>query len=199
MFIIWDTERINNTKIYMLGYIIADNNLNIIEKNIVIDDSIDLSNRTQPKQKKELLKIDSIICKSFDDFTKLFEAKLVGNVSVCFGKEEFASLNDQLKLHNKEPIIGKFYDVKDLSTTFDIKGNNRCNNLGSFAQMFSFNHDAHNPLSDSMLTLILFKYIRENFMENTIEQYLSDIPNKNKVLDSKIALQIKQAKELQNV
>ena len=104
-----------------------------------------------------------------------------------------------MKLHNYEPILGKFYEVKELSTTFDIKGNNRCNNLGSFANLFSFDHDAHNPLSDSMLTLILFKYIKEKFIGNNMEKYLSDIPNKKKVLDSKIALQIKQAKELQNV
>ncbi len=201
MYFIWDTERINNTKIYMLGYIIADESFNIVEKNIVIDDSIDLSSRKQPKKKKVLLFNQSIVCDCFDTFISFLKPKLIDKklISVCFGKEEFSSLNDQLKLHDYEPIMGKFYDVKELSTLFDIKGNHKCNNLGSFASMFSFEHDAHNPLSDSILTYHLFKHLKDNYLDNSIGDYLSDIPNKRKVLDSKIAFQLKQEKELQNV
>lgn len=65
--------------------------------------------------------------------------------------------------------------------------------------MFSFEHDAHNPLSDSLLTYHLFKYIKDYYLDNSIGDYLSDIPNKRKVLDSKIAFQLKKEKELQNV
>ena len=72
MYFIWDTERINNTKIYMLGYIIADESFNIVEKNIVIDDSIDLSSRKQPKKKKELLLNQSIVCDCFDTFISFY-------------------------------------------------------------------------------------------------------------------------------
>ena len=201
MYFIWDTERINNTKIYMLGYIIADESFNIVEKNIVIDDSIDLSSRKQPKKKKERWLNQSIVCDCFDTFISFLKPKLIDEklISVCFGKEEFASLNDQLKLHDYEPIKGKFYDVKELSTLFDIKGNHKCNNLGSFASMFSFEHDAHNPLSESMLTQHVFKDVEDDYLEKSIGDYLSDRPNKRKVLDSKIAFQLKQEKELQNV
>ena len=83
MYFIWDTERINNTKIYMLGYIIADENFNIVEKNIVIDDSIDLSSRTQPKQKKELLFNQSIVCDCFDTFICFLKPKLIDENFIC--------------------------------------------------------------------------------------------------------------------
>ena len=40
LYLFWDTERVRNTKIYMLGYILTDEKFNLIEQNILIDLSI---------------------------------------------------------------------------------------------------------------------------------------------------------------
>ena len=46
-----DTERIKGSKIYLLSYVVYDEDYNLIEINTFIDDSIDLSNRKAPKIK----------------------------------------------------------------------------------------------------------------------------------------------------
>lgn len=194
MFVFWDTERINNTKIYMLGYIIADNDFNIIEQNILIDNSIDLSKRNSPRIKKQKLLNQSIVCKDFDDFINHLKGKIIDtqNLSVCFGQEEYVSLNDQLKLHEMEPIEGSYFDAKELSLRFDIGHNQKCNHLSYFAKQFNYEHEAHNPLSDSILTLLLFKHIKNSFIDQTDENLLSQIPNKKKILDSKVVESMKK-------
>lgn len=56
-------------------------------------------------------------------------------------------------------------------------------NLGSVAAFLNEEHDAHNPLSDSYVTMQFFKYLKER---HNIETIKKAIPNKVKILDIEV-------------
>lgn len=176
-YIVWDTERIRNTKIYMLAYILLADEFNIIKNEIIIDSSIDVSKRTQPRLKVERLKNESLVLSNFNEVASLMIPLLNSNKSICFGKEDFISLNDQLKLNNLAPLEGKYYDIELFIHDNNI---NMPSNLGAAAKFLKLEHDAHNPLSDSFVTLEYFKCIIKKYPS---EMLLRPIPNKDKVLD----------------
>ena len=60
-YIFWDTERIRNTQIYMMAYILTDDKFEIEKEEIIIDDAIDVSHRHSPKRKVEQLRNKSTI------------------------------------------------------------------------------------------------------------------------------------------
>ena len=86
-YLFWDTERIKNTKIYMLGYILTDCDFNIRKSEILIDSSIDVSKRHSPRRKVEALRAQANILTSFDSFAKYFLDILCDEdtIGVCFG------------------------------------------------------------------------------------------------------------------
>ncbi len=175
-YLFWDTERIKNSKIYMQAYILTDDMFNIMNKNIIIDSSVDVSNRQSPKSKVIRLKNKSLVFDVFDDVANHMVPLLKNNKVVCFGKDDFAAFNDQLKIHGFEPILGDFLDL----STF-IKNNHEYpTNLADASMYLKIKHDAHNPLSDSFVTMEYFKYLL--FITDE-ESMLTKIPNKNRVLD----------------
>lgn len=62
-----------------------------------------------------------------------------------------------------------------------LKENNALlSNLGDAARFLKVEHDAHNPLSDSFVTMQYFKYLTNKYSEDLM---IRTIPNKNKILD----------------
>ncbi|QVK20993.1 hypothetical protein KHQ82_01255 [Mycoplasmatota bacterium] len=179
-FFIWDTERIKNTKIYMLGYIYVDSDLNILSQNIIIDDSIDVSNRNAPKRKvNEFRNIATIVFgvkELFDEIRDFFVEDDV--IPVCFSKEDFLALNDQLKLANLDIVEGSFLDISNMNFFSEEKVA-----LGKLAIHYDIQHDAHNPLSDALVT---YKLLKMKIEENVnLSDYVVSIPCKSKTLMSK--------------
>lgn len=175
-YLFWDTERIRNTKIYMQAYVLTDESFNIINKDIIIDSSIDVSHRHSPKSKVERLKSESIVFDNFSDVANFMLPLLSNNKVVCFGKDDYVAFNDQLKINGFHPITGTYYDLEVF-----IKEENRYpTNLGDAAVLLGVKHDAHNPLSDSMVTMEYFKFLLNQTSE---ESMIRKIPNKDKVLD----------------
>ena len=66
------------------------------------------------------------------------------------------------------------------SKVFIKEGNKYPTNLGDAAVLLGVKHDAHNPLSDSMITMEYFKFLLKQTSE---ESMIRKIPNKAKVLD----------------
>lgn len=175
-YIFWDTERIRNTQIYMMAYILVNDKFEVEKKEIIIDDAIDVSHRHSPKRKVEQLRNKSTKVDGFESLAKILIPLLETYKSVCFGKDDFVSLNDQLKIINKSPIVGCYLDIKVL-----LKENNALlSNLGDAARFLKVEHDAHNPLSDSFVTMQYFKYLTNKYSEDLM---IRTIPNKNKILD----------------
>ena len=50
-YLVWDTERIKGSQIYMLGYILVDETFKIIREEMIINKSVDVSQRKSPKSK----------------------------------------------------------------------------------------------------------------------------------------------------
>ena len=181
-YLFWDTERIKNTKIYMLAYILTDEFFNISKQKIIIDTSIDLSKRHAPRIKVNQLIQEATCVSSFKElFNEILPFINDENITkVCFGKDDYAAVNDQLKLHNLQPVEGTFVDFITV-----LKNNNVLLpkiNLSYWADKFKLEHDPHNPLSDSWVLMKIYqKFINENptFIVKEIK-----IPNKNKILDS---------------
>ena len=160
----------------MQAYVLTDESFNIINKDIIIDASIDVSHRHSPKSKVERLKSESIVFDNFNDVANFMLPLLNNNKVVCFGKDDFVAFNDQLKINGFQPITGTYYDLEVL-----IKEEGKYpSNLGEAASLLGVKHDAHNPLSDSMVTMEYFKFLLNSNSENRM---LNQIPNKNKVLD----------------
>lgn len=175
-YIFWDTERIRNTQIYMMAYILVNDKFEVEKKEIIIDDAIDVSHRHSPKRKVERLRNKSTKVDGFESLAKILIPLLETYKSVCFGKDDFVSLNDQLKIINKSPIVGCYLDIKVL-----LKENNALpSNLGDAARFLKVEHDVHNPLSDSFVTMQYFKYLTNKYSEDLM---IRTIPNKNKILD----------------
>ena len=175
-YIFWDTERIRNTQIYMMAYILTDDKFEIEKEEIIIDDAIDVSHRHSPKRKVEQLRNKSTIVHCFESLAKMLIPLLESYKSVCFGKDDFVSLNDQLKIINKSPLSGSYLDIEVL-----LKENDELpSNLGAAARFLNVEHDAHNPLSDSYVTMEYFKYLINKYPEESMTR---TIPNKNKILD----------------
>lgn len=160
----------------MQAYVLTDEYFNIISKDIIIDSSIDVSHRHSPKSKVERLKSESIVFDNFNDVANFMLPLLSNNKVVCFGKDDFVAFNDQLKINGFQPITGTYYDLEIL-----IKEEGKFpSNLADAAVLLEVKHDAHNPLSDSMVTMEYFKFSLNSFPE---DRMLNQIPNKNKVLD----------------
>ncbi len=154
----------------MSAIILTDENLNILKKERVIDESVDVSFRHSPKAKVEKYRNESIVFRDFYSFASWILSYLGNCIAVCFGKDDFVALNDQLKIHNLNPVTGDYYDLNVLMES----------NLGKVSELLNVKHDRHDPLSDSEVTLELFKYLKINY---NIEDAVRPIPNKNTVLD----------------
>lgn len=180
-YVFWDTERIKNTKIYLLGYILTDEAFNIIKQETIIDLSIDVSKRHSPKRKVNELKNSSVLFENFYDFADYIKSIILQEetIGVCFGTEDYIALNDQLKIYQQEIVQGTFYDVKTMLSL--VKELNLPTNLKSIAEKLNMKHDAHNPLSDSAVTMEIFRFLLKEKGVNFFTT--SNIPNKNKVLD----------------
>lgn len=179
-YLFWDTERIRNTKIYMLAYILTDCDFNVLRSEILIDSSIDVSKRHSPRRKVEALKAQANILTSFNSFAKYFLNILCDEdtIGVCFGTEDYTALNDQLKIHNCPIVEGQFFDVEDIVKKHSLA---LPSNLTNIAKYLGVQHDPHNPLSDSSVTMTAFRHIA---MEKGISiEDISKIPNKTKILD----------------
>ena len=179
-YLFWDTERIRNTKIYMLGYILTDCDFNIRKSEILIDSSIDVSKRHSPRRKVEALRAQANILTSFDSFVKYFLNILCNEdtIGVCFGTEDYVALNDQLKIHNRPIVEGLFFDVEDIVKKHSLA---LPSNLTNIAKFLDVQHDPHNPLSDSSVTMKAFRYIATE--KGISIEDISKIPNKTKILD----------------
>lgn len=177
-YLFWDTERIRNTKIYMSAIILTDSSLNVVKQELVIDSSIDVSRRHSPKSKVLRLKDNALIFNSFTELASWIKQYIDSSTVVCFGKDDFLALNDQLKIHNLPIVEGSFYDLQ-------LYGRNceRFSNLSKVADFFGIKHDAHNPLSDAQVTLELFKYLQST---TDIGQLIKPIPNKKSILDIEV-------------
>ena len=77
-------------------------------------------------------------------------------------------------------VQGEFYDLQLAAKTFALDS---LSNLGSVAAFLNEEHDAHNPLSDSYVTMRFFKYLKER---HNIETIKKAIPNKVKILDIEV-------------
>ncbi len=179
-YLFWDTERIRNSKIYMSAIILTDSSFSILKKELVIDDSIDVSKRHAPKRKVEALRDKATIFNNFTELASWIVPYINESIVVCFGGADFLSLNDQLKIHNLPIIQGTFYDLQLASKTFELEN---LSNLGKVASFLQEKHDAHNPLSDSFITMELFKYLKERY---DIEMLKMNIPNKKNILDIEV-------------
>ena len=179
-YLFWDTERIRNTKIYMSAIILTDAKFNIIKQERVIDTSIDVSKRTKPKEKVEKFKKKSTLFKDFISLANWLVPYLKESVAVCFGESDFKSLNDQLKIHGMKPILGEYIDLCKFTKDNDLK---KLSSLSKAVKFLKINHEAHDPLSDSFVTMELFKYL-----VNTYGLILPNakIPNICKILDIEV-------------
>ena len=138
----------------MLAYILVDETFERVNQGIIIDSSIDVSKRHSPKQKVEKLKDESLVLNGFKEVSSRIIPLLINNIAVCFGKDDFVSFNDQLKIIGSEPLKGEYYDIESFirDNRIDLP-----TNLGDAASLLELEHDAHNPLSDSFITLEYFK------------------------------------------
>ena len=176
-YIFWDTERIRNTKIYMLGYIVTDNSFKIQEETLIIDESIDVSHRHSPKRKVQELRSKAIVVQGFNKLYERMKAVFSERSIVCFGQTDFLALNDQLKIANEQPMLGDYYDVEHF-----IKTNQTGfpTNLAGIAHDLKLDHNPHNPLSDSYVTMELFKNLVERYPQESMKE---SIPNKETIMD----------------
>lgn len=176
-YLFWDTERIRSTKIYMMAYILTDEAFNVLDKETVIDSSVDVSKRHKPRQKVEKLKKDSLIMNSFENIMEKLKPLIENNKVVCFGKDDFVALNDQLKVHNLEIIKGNFYNIQHPSEEKD----GLMQHLSEISSSLNIEHDKHNPISDSYVTMEYFKYLVKTHDES---DFIQPIPNVSKILDT---------------
>ena len=179
-YLFWDTERIRNTKIYMSAIVLTDSSFSILKQELAIDNSIDVSKRHSPRRKIELLRDKAIVFNNFTELADWLVEYINESVVICFGKDDFVALNDQLKIHNLPIVQGEFYDLQLAAKTYALDS---LSNLGSVAAFLNEEHDAHNPLSDSYVTMQFFKYLKER---HNIETIKKAIPNKVKILDIEV-------------
>ena len=97
---------------------------------------------------------------------------------MCFGTEDYVALNDQLKIHNRPIVEGQFFDVEDIVKKCSLA---LPSNLTDIAKHLDVQHDPHNPLSDSSVTMNVFRYIATE--KGISIEDISKIPNKTKILD----------------
>lgn len=159
----------------MSAIILTDSSLNIIKQELVIDSSIDVSKRHSPKSKVARLQNSALVLNSFTEFASWIKHYINTSMVVCFGKDDFVALNDQLKIHSMPIVEGTFYDLQ-------LYGRNceRFSNLSKIADFLEIKHDAHNPLSDAQVTLVFFKYLQST---TDMSQLIKPIPNKKSILD----------------
>ena len=175
-YLIWDTERIKGSSIYMLAYILVNEKFEIIKEEMIINKSVDVSQRKSPKSKVKKFYDVSTIVEDYKELAEIIVPLLNGSKSICFGKDDFAALNSQFLLNEIENVSGTFYNVELFVRTFN---GTLPTNLNMASQFLKIKHDRHNPLSDSFVTLEYFKYILENY---SIEEMEMKIPSKRKVI-----------------
>lgn len=162
----------------MSAIILTDSSFSTITQELVIDSSIDVSKRHSPKSKVLRLRDRALIFNSFIEFASRIKQYIESSTVVCFGKDDFVALNDQLKIHNLPIVEGSFYDLQQYGRSCE-----RFSNLSKVADFFGIKHDAHNPLSDAQVTLELFKYLQST---TDISQLMKPIPNKKNILDIEV-------------
>lgn len=171
-YLFWDTERIKGSQIYLLGYILADENCKTIKEEIVINTAVDISQRKSPQIK--VMRLDSVATKvnDFHELANIILPLIKTSRSVCFGKDDFAALNNQLYANGIVPLSGTFYDVEGFVRNCNEKFPK---NLKDVSKFLKLNHDRHNPLSDSRITMEYFKFLTE---EHSKERFEAKIPDK---------------------
>lgn len=175
-YLIWDTERIKGSSIYLLAYILVDENFEIIKEEMIINKSVDVSQRKSPKSKVRKYFDISTKVENYKELADIIVPLLNSSKSICFGKDDFAALNSQFSLNDIENVSGTFYNVELFVRNFD---GTLPTNLNMASQFLKVKHDRHNPLSDSYVTLEYFKYILEKFSIAVMEM---KIPTKRKVI-----------------
>lgn len=164
----------------MTEIVLTDKVFNIIKQERAIDINIDVAKRTKPKEKVERFKNKSTLFNGFPSLAKWLVPYLTENIVVCFGEVDFKALNDQLKTHGLEPILGEYIDLNKFTTD---NGLYNLSSLGKTSDFLKIKHDAHDPLSDSLVTLELFKYLNT---KNEIKTANAKILNIDKVLDIEV-------------
>ena len=171
-YLFWDTERIKGSDIYMLAYIHTDEDFSVIKEEIIINQSVDISQRHSPKSKVNRLMKVSTVVPTFDGVAEIMLPLFSTTESVCFGKDDFSAMNINLKKIGKETPKGTFYNLEEFIRTLEIEVPTNLNMIGQF---LNIKHDRHNPLSDSYVTMELFKYLIKKFPKEEMER---KIPSK---------------------
>lgn len=171
-YLVWDTERIKGSQIYMLGYILVDETFKIIREEMIINKSVDVSQRKSPKSKVKRFFNQSTKVEDYTELAELILPIIQNSKSICFGKDDFAALNSQFYINGIETVSGTFYNVEEYVRHLNSE---LPTNLNMVSKYLKLKHDRHNPLSDSYVTLEYFKYLIKQYPQEEMEM---KIPSK---------------------
>ena len=171
-YLFWDTERIKGSEIYMLAYIHTDENFSVLKEEIIINQSVDISQRHSPKSKVNRLMEQSTLVPTYDGIAEIMLPLFSTTESVCFGKDDFSAMNINLKRIGRDLPKGMFYNLEEYVRTLGVE---LPTNLNMVAKFLNVKHDRHNPLSDSYVTMEFFKYLLQKFPKEDMKR---KIPSK---------------------
>ncbi|MBO5067763.1 MAG: hypothetical protein J6C62_05130 [Clostridia bacterium] len=171
-YLVWDTERIKGSQIYMLGYILVDETFKIIREEMIINKSVDVSQRKSPKSKVKRFFNQSTKVEDYTELAELILPIIQNSKSICFGKDDFVALNSQFYINGIETVSGTFYNVEKYVRHLNSE---LPTNLNMVSKYLKLKHDRHNPLSDSYVTLEYFKYLIKQYPQEEMEM---KIPSK---------------------
>lgn len=165
-----DTERIKGSKIYLLSYVVYDENYTSIESNTFIDNSIDLSSRKAPKKKVKMLLDKSIIVHSFLDIYNFIKNVIADKLLIVFSNTDMKAIQTNCSelniVYNKTNAI----DVKKILFDLSSSPKHKCN-LKDYCIANNIPHNPHIPASDCYATFEVYKNLILKYGANFVNEY----------------------------
>ncbi len=181
-FLFFDIEAANRhnktAKIYSIGYVLSDNQLNIIEeREIVINPEADYYFQVDGVDTKIDCPIDESIMQNANIFSFYYEEiRRLVSLNICFGYHtsiDAHMLNESCKRYNKELFDFYFYDLKDIA---EVLLSEKISGLSKLAQHLNIsNNNPHNGLSDAKTTYEIFKELMKK--NKDVIESLESTPN----------------------
>ena len=166
-----DTERIKGSKIYLLSYVVYDEDYNLIEINTFIDDSIDLSNRKAPKIKVKMLWGKSIIVHGFLEIYNFIKNVIANKLLIVFSNTDMRAI--QVNCNELNIIYSKTNAIDVQEILFDLSSSekHKCN-LKDYCVKNHIQHYSHIPESDCFATFEVYKNLVRLYGIEFLNRYI---------------------------
>lgn len=165
-----DTERIKGSKIYLLSYLVYDENYRLVESKTFIDDTIDLSNRKSPKTKVKMLWNKATIVHGFSEIYNIFKKIVADKLLIVFSNTDTKAIQTNCKELNIE--YNKTVAIDLQKALFDLSNSekHKCN-LKDYCIANNIAHSPHIPESDCFASFELYKNLVNAYGIEFVNRY----------------------------